>query len=319
HVLDSKNGTSGNDVRIGIVQPNIDPFEKWQGSATQQISLMQSLTNSFLHRHVDLVLWPETAVPIYLLDPSNKLYFDRIKHQVDSLNINLLTGFPDIIYYHPHESVPKSSKQTINGERYDNFNSSLLLQQHSDQIQKYSKMIMVPFAERVPFSEQLSFLNAMQWNFGMGGWGLGQDTTVFHFSTSSGVPIKFSNMICYESVYPSLVSSFVRKGAEFLTVITNDSWWGNTSGPYQHEQIAILRAVENRRWIVQCANGGISCTIDPFGNIVMEQSMFLQATSTTLVERRNDISFYTEHGDWFAEVCSMLSIFFIVAATGSKI
>jgi len=130
--------------------------------------------------------------------------------------------------------------------------------------------------------------------------------------------VRFSNMICYESVYPSLVSSFVRNGAEFLTVITNDSWWGNTSGPYQHRQIAILRAVENRRWIVQCANGGISCTIDPFGYLVMEQPMFTQAVATTSVEREQEMTFYAQHGDWFAELCTMLSVFFVIGAFGSK-
>ncbi len=318
NLLHRQSGSVENEVRIGIVQPNIDPFEKWQGNAIRQITLIQSLTDSFAYHPVDLVLWPETAVPFYLLEPSNKLYFDRIQHQVDVLNINLLSGFPDIVYYRSNESIPKSSKQAVNGDRYDNFNSSLLLQPHSNEIQKYSKMVLVPFAERVPFSEQLSFLNAMQWNFGLGGWALGKDTTVFHFVTASGVPVKFSNMICYESVYPSLVSSFVRKGAEFLTVITNDSWWGNTSGPYQHRQIAILRAVENRRWIVQCANGGISCTIDPFGSLVMEQPMFVQTVAATSVERKSELTFYTEHGDWLAELCTMLSVFFVVGAIGSK-
>ena len=110
----------------------------------------------------------------------------------------------------------------------------MLLQPGDPEIQKYAKMILVPFAERVPFSEALSFLNAMQWNFGLGGWGMGGEKTVFHLkekgiADDSSKRFQFSNFICYESVYPGFVASFVREGAEFLTVITNDSWWGNTS------------------------------------------------------------------------------------------
>lgn len=115
------------------------------------------------------------------------------------------------------------------------------------------------------------------------------------------------------------MAGFVRKGAEYLTLITNDSWWGNTSGAYQHKQYAVLRAVENRRWIVQCANGGISCIIDPSGRIVQSTVLYTQGWMAADIQTNDALTFYTSHGDWFAEGCLVLSAFFLMAALGSKV
>ncbi len=310
---------SNNTVRIGIVQPNIDPFDKWEQRSDPQLSILQNLTNEVARQEADLVLWPETAIPFYILDPKNRWYLDQIQQQVNRLQIHLLTGIPDIIYYQSGDHVPRSSKITSNGQRYDNFNSSMLLTPNSIEIQKYAKMQLVPFAERVPYSEELSFLNAMEWNFGLGGWKVGEEATIFKFQKKKLSEVKFSNMICYESVFPGFVAEFVKNGAQFLTVITNDSWWGNTSGVYQHKQIAVLRAVENRRWVVQCANGGVSCFIDPFGHILHPTNLYTQTIMTENIEPRTELTFYSQHGDWFAELCVMLSVFLLTAAFGKKL
>ncbi len=315
-VLREEPARPATEVRVGIVQPDIDPFEKWEGNAAKQLEALQSLTSSFARARAELVLWPETAVPFFVLAPQNFMTLESIRRQVDTLGISLLTGIPDIRFYRSDEPFPKSSKTGRDGRRYDTFNSSMLLQPHDSSVQRYAKIILVPFAERVPFSEALSFLNAMQWNFGLGGWGIGADTTVFHFRTAAADTVTFSNMICYESMYPSLVAAFVRKGASFLTVITNDSWWGRTSGAYQHERAAVLRAVENRRWIVQCANGGISCVVDPYGTIVESTGMFERTTRTWSVEPLSALTPYTRLGDWFADLCTMLGAFFLAATCG---
>ncbi|HYQ86201.1 MAG TPA: apolipoprotein N-acyltransferase [Bacteroidota bacterium] len=310
-------------IRVGVVQPNIDPFEKWEQRPDLQLQVLERLTWEVAGKGVDLIIWPETAVPFYILDPRNRPGFETLKREIDSLGIPLLTGIPDIKYYGEGEPAPGSSKVSQDGRRYDNYNSSMLLQPGDPEIQKYAKMILVPFAERVPFSEALSFLNAMQWNFGLGGWGMGSTKTVFHlrgkrFAVDSSKRFLFSNFICYESVYPGFVASFVREGAEFLTVITNDSWWGNTSGAYQHAQFAVLRAVENRRWVVQCANGGISCFVDPFGHLLEPTRMFTQQVLISSVKPERALTFYSAMGDWFAQICLVLSSFSLAAALGSR-
>ncbi len=320
--LRSADEGEGMPVRVGMVQPNIDPFEKWGEGAERQLAVLQRLTDSVASERPDLILWPETAVPYYILDERNKSSFAAIRRQVDSLRIPLLSGIPDITYYSQGEPSPRSSKTLPDGRRYDNYNSSMLLLPGEEHIQKYAKMLLVPFAERVPFSEELSFLNAMQWNFGLGGWGIGKEKTVFRVDAIQGGSARgysFSNFICYESIYPGFVASFVRNGAEFLTVITNDSWWGNTSGAYQHAQFAVLRAVENRRWVVQCANGGISCIVDPWGRLLKPTGMYTRQTVTGTVRAMRELTFYSVHGDWFGEMCLVFVTFHLAAAAGAGI
>jgi apolipoprotein N-acyltransferase len=313
-VTENNPSKNNNHITVSVIQPNIDTFEKWTVDPTVPLDILQDQMKDIRVIHPDLVLWPETAIPFYILQPQNKYYLNHLRQIVDYLDIHLLSGIPDITYYSSSDNFPKSSKLSKSGERYDSFNSSMLLSPRDNKIQKYSKIVLVPFAERVPFSEELSFLDIMEWNFGLGGWGHGRDTTVFEMKIRSGELVKFSNLICYESVFPTFVRTFVKNGAEFLTVITNDSWWGNTSGTYQHKQIAIMRAVENRRWVVQCANGGISCYIDPYGKIIQESDMYTKIILSQKIEPRTEITFYTRYGDWLAEVCIVITLFFIMAA-----
>jgi apolipoprotein N-acyltransferase len=309
-----ENRDAGRELTIVCIQPNIDPFEKWAEDPGHFVPLLSAMTKNVVHTSPDLILWPETAIPTYLLHPAYAEYFTPIRRLVDSIDMPLLTGIADIEYYRAGSYIPPSAKTNGLGERYDTYNSSVLLQPRTEALQKYAKIRLVPFAERVPYSDQLSFLNAAQWNFGLGGWAIGHDTTIFTFRSKQGSMVKFANLICYESAFPGFVAGFVRKGAEFLTVITNDSWWGNTSGTYQHSQFGVLRAVENRRWVIQCANGGISDAVDPVGRMVNSTSMYVRDSLVQRIVRRDDRTFYTEHGDWFAEGCLILAIFITGAA-----
>jgi apolipoprotein N-acyltransferase len=310
--------TEAKPLTVALIQPNIDPFDKWTCPPEQQIFILDSMTVQAAKTGAGLIIWPETAIPTYVLHPLHEFEFVRIRRMVDTLGINLLTGVPDI-YYYPDDSIaPKSAMVSVSGKKYDSYNSTILLTHGSDVVQKYHKIRLVPYAERVPYSEILSFMNAMKWNFGLGGWGIGKDTTIFRFKDSSGTEYRFSNAICYESIYPGFVASFVRKGAEFVTVTTNDSWWGNTSGAYQHKQLAVLRAVENRRWVVQCSNGGISFFVDPNGYIYEASTFNTRAIVTGTIQPSTEMTFYTLHGDWFAESCLILCACFIAAAAGKK-
>ena len=222
----------------------------------------------------------------------------------------MLTGIPDIVIYRDPGTAPRGSRSLPDGTRYETFNSSILLVPGSDSIQKFAKTLLVPFAERVPYSDILGFLNAARWNFGLGGWSIGRDTALCRLPLRGGDTISFGNLICYESVYPDYVAGLVRRG-NFITVFTNDSWWGNTAGPYQHRQFAVLRAVENRRWVIQCANGGISFVVDPSGQIRSETEMFTRTALMAGIGTPETITPYTRHGDWFAELCFVLTLFIL--------
>lgn len=318
-VLVDADGVTNEDtvsVKVAMIQPNIDPFEKWTESAERQLQIHQEMTEEAKQSNVDLVIWSETAIPFYINQPQHQHYFQLIKRQVDTSQFTLFSGFPDIVYYFDEKLLPKTYQVSKAGYKYNSYNSSLLIQPFSDVIQKYAKIRLVPFAERVPWADVFSFLDAMRWNFGLGGWAIGTDTTVFRFRTRQGREVLFSNLICYESIYPGFTAEFVRKGAQFLTIITNDSWWGNTSGAYQHMRYSILRAIENRRWIARCANGGISCFIDPYGRVIGATELYTKKIVVGEIVPQSEMTFYSKLGDWFAEMCLIISLFTLMASIG---
>ena len=102
-------------------------------------------------------------------------------------------------------------------------------------------------------------------------------------------------VICIESIYPDFVSAFVDKGAEFIAVVTNDSWYGNSSGPYQHKEISVLRAVENRKPLVRAANGGISCIIDHYGRTTEATKMFTRDVLVGELQLNNAATFFSKY------------------------
>lgn len=303
HPAEVVHGSEG--VRIGVVQPNIDPYEKWQGHANRQIAVLESLTVESARRHPDLIVWPETALPLYILLPENRDRFANLRRLIDSLGVPLLTGFTDWRVYPPGVAAPRSSKTDTAGRRFDIFNSAMLLRPHVDSVRIYNKIRLLPFGERVPYADLITFLdlNFIRWNFGTGGYGVGWDTTVFSLDRPGVREVKFSTVICFESIFPGLVRSFVRKGADAIIVITNDTWWGRTTIPLLHNQVAALRAVENRRWVVRCANNGVSSVFDPYGRMIAATNLFERGTLQADIGIEKERTFYSEHGDWLAAAC----------------
>ncbi|MEE9225757.1 MAG: apolipoprotein N-acyltransferase [Bacteroidota bacterium] len=305
-------------LNVGLVQTNADPWEKWRDTRESQLKLHLQLSRELVSHEPDLVIWPETAMPFYLLHTRSERDFSRVRSFVDSTRVAVLTGTPLIQYYEDAESAPPGSRKLQGADMYfETFNGAVLIRPMAHELQTYAKMLLVPFAERVPYSEHFSFLNLLEWDAGLGGWARGRDSTVFslgRLSSSEGrKPVRFATLICYESIYPGYTASYVRKGAEFLVIITIDSWWGRTSGAYQHLQLGRLRAIENRRWIARSAAGGISCFIDPYGRIIDQTGLFAQSTLVREIGLSTEQTFYTRHGDLFAKGCTVLTALGVVA------
>ena len=306
-------------ITVGIVQANIDPWEKWSGNSTQQpVQLQVRMTEQLCARRdvprPELVLWPETAIPYYVFLPLRGGELAPVREVARRMGLAVMTGLPVGIVYEDSTSAPPSARRLRwTGQRYDAYNAAALVDPLNDSLPWYGKMKMVPLAERVPYADLFAFLDFLRWGVGIGGWQIGKDTTIF-VERKTGA--KFSTMICYESVYPGFVAGFVRKGAEFITILTIDSWWDGMSGAYQHQQFAILRAIENRRWIARCAAGGFSCFVDPWGRVHDRTALFTQATLSHTIERFTEQTWYTRHGDWLGVLCVMLSGFFLAAVAG---
>jgi apolipoprotein N-acyltransferase len=308
-------------INIGVVQPNINPWKKW---GAKQMELTHDYANMIRelargNPNLEMIVLPETAVPYYLLYEYNNNKFLIFKNLCDSIDIPILIGTPGMIIYNDSIKAPPDAKKfKESGQIYDTFNSAILLKKDGDKksYQWYSKIKLVAGSERMPYQQHLTFLkDLIRWGVGISAFQVGRDTTIFTLENK----YKFNTAICYESIYPEFFASFVNKGAEFSVIITNDGWWGKLFGTYQHNQYAVLRAIENRRWIIRCANTGISSIIDPYGNMYNKTEINEEKLFVDEIGIRKEKTFYTTHGDIFARSCMYIGLVIFIAAVGFKI
>lgn len=308
--LNEKN-TDERFLKVGVVQPNIDPWDKWESGGLEEIlKNYLELSEECTKQGAKLIIWPETALPVFLFAGTYSDIVDSIYSFLRKNDVYLLTGMPDYIVHYEHP--PTDAKLSKAGNfYYSTYNSILLLNPKSYEIQRYGKMHLVPLGEKVPFVDALPFLaDWFKWGVGLSGWNVGKDTTVFKliFDKDS---VKVAGLVCYESVFPDFVTYFVKKGSQFITVVTNDSWYGNSSGPYQHKEFAALRAVENRRAVVRSANGGVSCLINKYGITEVETEMFTRTSFVVNVPLNNQITFYTNYPLIIPIISSSFSLWII--------
>jgi len=149
--------------------------------------------------------------------------------------------------------------------------------------------------EQLPFGNTLSFMKPLFAHFGgsTGGYGSQPEPSVFYSQSGIGA----APVICYESIWGDYVAEYIRKGAQFIAIVTNDGWWGNTSGKDQHLLYAKLRAIENRRWVARSANTGISGFINQRGDIVQQTSWWTPAALSQEINLNEELTFYTKYGD----------------------
>jgi apolipoprotein N-acyltransferase len=321
----------GEKVKIGLIQPDIDPYEKWAGRGLEDFTDEYfALSKKAVDDGAEVLVWPETALPVYLFSGNYQGTVVRIKEFLRRNNVQLLTGMPDLIYFREGDKMPPDVKQNRMGTfHYATYNAVLLVDPYCDTLQRYGKMKLVPFGERVPFVDELPFLGAFfKWEVGISGWNVGRDTSVFNVSVynkaaADSAPVflspvpgkkqsfKVNACVCYESVYPAFIAQFTQKGARLITVVTNDSWYGNSSGPYQHKEISALRAVENRRGVIRAANGGISCYINPIGVTERATSMYEKNYLVADVVLQDEMTFFAKHPLLVPAIASVFSVWVV--------
>lgn len=311
---------SDRTVRVGLIQPNLDPWEKWSGGSVEQLThTYLDMSRKAVNKGAKLIVWPETALPVFLLNGAFRNSLDSIYNFTQENGIYLLTGMPDIRYDEKGPGLPEDSKYSKEGKfYYRTYNAIFLFSPFTKQIQRYGKMKLVPFGEHVPFADTFPFLgDLIKWGVGITGWNIGKDTLVFKLPMKiendnfDEDTLKLNGLVCYESIYPDFVASFIKKGAELITVVTNDSWYGNSSGPYQHKEISVLRAVENRRSVLRAANGGISCIINPLGKTVIQSKMFTKDIIVEDVPLEKEKTIYTETHSVIPVMCSVFSLWLV--------
>lgn len=273
-------------LRVRIVQTRIPIDYEWGGEA--QDALLDDLTALTLETDSgsDLVVWPETPAPFFLsLDPS---FRTRIASLAARLDAHVLVGYIDF-----QGELPTNSAGLVSPE--------------GAQVSRYDKIHLVPFGEYVPFRRVLFFAESMVRNVGDFAPG-----TEFAISPLDGH--RLATNICYEDVFPNLFRQFTRLGAQVIVNITNDDWFGDSSAPYQHLRMALVRAAENRRYVIRAANTGISAIIDPYGRVLAETSIGERTVLDGDVGYRSDLTFYVRFGDVFALTVSLVAAIALLVA-----
>jgi apolipoprotein N-acyltransferase len=248
------------EIDVLLVQPNEDPWDKWSDTR-EQVRTHQRLTDSACRSAgsvPDIVIWSETAIPYMIRDPRNREEWDALRRWVDTSGVTLLTGYADLTVYPPGEAPPSARRSTVDPTlRFDAFNAAMVLRPHAPSIPVHRKSMLTPFAERLPFADQLTFaMSWIEWGVGISAWGKGRTRDPLSAGKAS-----VGTIICIESIYPEVASDLVANGADVLCVITNDAWYNGTWGPEQHYDIARMRAIEQRRDVLRCANSGVSGVI----------------------------------------------------------
>ena len=292
---------------IVAVQPNIDPYKKFEtGQEQSQLDHLIRLTESAIDTNTKLVVWPETAIPLPIDEsqirqhPFLQPVFAMLKRHP---NMRLLSGIEGFRFFdEAHKS--KYSRHYPDSELYyDSYNSAALFD--SSTVQLYHKSKLVPGVETLP-----SFLNFLgNWfeQFGgtTGGYARQDERTVLIADNSN---YKIAPAICYESIYGEFMTAYMRNGANLIAIITNDGWWSETPGYKQHMNYARLRAIETRKWIVRSANTGISCFIDPEGQVLDAQPWDKATAIKHHIPANGPRTFYAMNGDIISKIAIALTI-----------
>jgi apolipoprotein N-acyltransferase len=265
--------SNGDAIRVRLVQTNIDLDQPWQDqAAADQLLTELAALSSREQGKPKLIVWPETPAPFYLNEDA--AFRNRIGQIAAKLKAYVLIGYIDAMGEGPS-------------------NSAAVVDPHGEIISRYDKMHLVPFGEYIPFKRLLFFADSLTRQ--VGDFSSGTEYTVTSLEGH-----RISTAICYESIFPDLVRQFVQRGSELLVVITNDGWFGESSAPYQHLRMGVVRAVENRRYMVRTANTGISAVISPYGRIESSTPIGVRMILDGTAHFRSDRTFYTQHGDVFA-------------------
>lgn len=274
----------GEKVSVGIVQPNIDQYKKWNKNYVDEIlnTIKQNVT-VFENKNIDLIVYPETVLPGYLE------YEQNIKDFVKEISIYCELGL-------------------IGGISYDDkniYNSIFVVKDDGFILGKHNKNHLVVFGEFIPFRKILSkyfeILNSL------GDFSKDNYMNVFNYDK-----LFIGTTICSENFFPNLSRKLVLNGAKILTNHTNDAWFFDSFAPYQHFVMNVFRAVENRKNVIVSANTGLSAIIDSAGNIFKLTNINENVSLILDAYQNGDISFYTKFGNIFSYICIMFVIFMVM-------
>jgi len=307
---------SEESIEVVVLQPNINPYtDKYNVTDTRIGQLLTSLADDAVTDETRAVIAPETVFAEFKdyknFDNSAASFFTR-QFVKNHPQLSFISGIAMVDRFSDPSLVTSQSNQIGPNDWYNDYNSAFMVNP-SDSVAFYHKSKLVVGVENFPYQSVLKPIlgNVM---IDLGGTvamkTMQEDRSVFTLNKGAQV----APIICYESVYGEYVTGYVKNGANFLAIITNDAWWGNSQGHKQHLSYAKLRAVENRRAIARSANTGISAFINEKGKVVSSLGYEEQGTLRGQVSLNEELTFYTQHGDYLARIAQFLALFIFLFA-----
>ncbi len=288
----------GKGIKVSVIQGNIEQSKKWNPAYIKFIMRTYTdLSQEVSKNRPALIIWPEAATPL-MITKAPKLH-EEVRRMAEAGGSYLLLGSSS------HEKFKKGKEAKF-------YNSAFLISpEDKGTNQRYDKIRLLPFGEYMPMEETIPWhwINVPN----VSNYTPGKEFTVFE-----GPGFRFSVNICWETVFPDMVRQFVKNGAQFVVNITNEAWFGKTAAPYHFLSSNVFRAVENRIYLVRCANTGVSCFIDPYGRIVDRvkdasgQDIFVRGVLTETIIPMDSKTIYTRYGDWLAWLCIGCSALFLI-------
>ncbi len=313
--------SSQEQLPVMILQPNIDPYNKFQAmSQDQQNAILEGQIRKGLEKRKGdstagplLILAPETFTSDIIVGEYDRSRTWRRFTSVlkDYPNVNMLFGASsyDII---TSKIQPSFTARSLDDGRWIESHNSALMIDGSARTEIFHKNKLVVAVEHTPYPAIFCPIDDLLG--GVMGRCIGQGhVSLLNVQSIDGENIPIGCAICYESVYGEYYTDYVRKGAKAMTIITNDAWWGDTPGYKQHLSYASLRAIETRRAIARCANTGISAIIAPSGEILQPTPWWEPAVIESQIPLRDDITFFVSHGDITGRVCTFLFMLLLMA------
>jgi len=305
------------EVSVLMLQPDLDPYaEKYSKDSIIIVNELLTLAEENTKGKIDYYIAPETAIP------GRGSISETAFEKSDLLNDvkEFLTKHPESVfatgisshrYYLNRENLPKEAYQINSGLWVESYNSAVQIVPNQ-KVEVYHKGKLVPGVEIFPYMSVLKpLLGDAMLNLGGTVASLGTDDERLAFSNPYNKG-RLAPIICYESIYGEFTTEYVKKGANFLAIMTNDSWWGVTEGHKQLFSYAKLRAIETRREIARSANSGISAHINAKGE-VLEDTFYGDKTALfAKINLYEGETFYVKAGDLLTRF-SIFALGFLLA------
>jgi apolipoprotein N-acyltransferase len=283
-------GAEGRDLVPYPIEQKYRDFKDW--SLHPRIPISKASSDIYWvpygsgNAHIsDLIVWPEAPADFVTTDP---LFRSELSGLARTAATSVIVGSVGVDF---DPSSPRG---------YHEFGSAAVFNSDGSYIGRYDKIHRVPWGEYVPYEQFFAFAGKLV--SGIGNMEAGTGYKVFPLSGH-----KVGIFICYESIFGDEVRQFVLNGADVLVNISDDGWYGDSGAPWQHLDMARMRAIENDRWVLRDTNTGITTVIDPHGRGVFTTPRHLRAAFAFPFDYRSGTTFYTRHGDWFAWLCAIAS------------